>query len=47
MSSRKRPHDSTNGINHDLEGIDIRNGDDSSSIPDSYKIRSSNRAVSY
>lgn len=42
MASRKRPHDSTNGINHDLEGIEIRNGDsNSSSVPDTLKYRSS------
>lgn len=47
MASRKRPHDSTNGINHDLQGINIRNGDsNSSTVPDSLTNRSNSRAVS-
>jgi hypothetical protein len=47
MASRKRPHDSTNGINHDLEGINIRNGDsNSSSLPESSYTKSNNRPVS-
>lgn len=48
MASRKRPHDSTNGINHDLEGIDIRNGDSNSgTAPELFKNRSNSRAVSF
>lgn len=47
MASRKRPHDSTNGINHDLEGINIRNGDsNSSSVPESSHTKANNRPVS-
>lgn len=48
MASRKRPHDSTNGINYDLEGINIRNGDsNSASVPEPIKYRSnSSRPVS-
>lgn len=34
MASRKRPHDSTtNGLNHDMEGITIRNGSESATQP--------------
>lgn len=45
MATRKRPH-STNGLNHEMEGITIRNGEsNSNSGLDSIKYTASNRPV--